>query len=266
MKPTAPSITKDAVFFVEKHSIVREIWGKSDTILFIFAGAAAEFAVSKAVDWLYFTGKLPADPLGRLFSTVDYARKIVFSVESEAFAAIDDMNNIHKTIEAKRGTSIPQWAYRDVLFMLIDYSIRSYELLEHKLTTHEKQEVFEVFHRVGIRMEIEDLPNSYKDWLEDRANHLSSNITFSHYSADLFEQYKKHLGWFRFKLLKELQLVLTPHQVRNLLPFKGLSIIKPIIALYKVSRTIRMDDLMKNLVLPKKYRDQIKAMDQPDQK
>ena len=42
--------------------------GKGDTILFIFAGAgAAEFALNKAVDWLYFTGKLPTDPLGRLF-------------------------------------------------------------------------------------------------------------------------------------------------------------------------------------------------------
>ncbi|MEJ7663471.1 MAG: hypothetical protein WKG07_29945 [Hymenobacter sp.] len=40
-------------------------------VLFIFAGAAAEFALNKAVDWLYFTGRLPADPLGRLFSTVD---------------------------------------------------------------------------------------------------------------------------------------------------------------------------------------------------
>ena len=49
--------------FVAKNSIVRQIWGKSDTVLFIFAGAAAEFALNKAVDWLYFTGRLPADPL-----------------------------------------------------------------------------------------------------------------------------------------------------------------------------------------------------------
>jgi hypothetical protein len=64
--------------FVETNSIVRKIWGKSDTVLFIFAGAAAEFALNKAVDWLYYTGKLPSDPLGRLFSTVRYARGIVF--------------------------------------------------------------------------------------------------------------------------------------------------------------------------------------------
>src|SRR5690349_24374121 len=70
--------------FVQQDSVVRKIWGKGDTILFIFAGAAAEFALNKAVDWLYFTGRLPADPLGRLFSTVSYARKIVFSEYNDA--------------------------------------------------------------------------------------------------------------------------------------------------------------------------------------
>lgn len=43
-------------FFVREDSIVRKIWGKGDTILFIFAGASAEFALNKAVDWLYLLG------------------------------------------------------------------------------------------------------------------------------------------------------------------------------------------------------------------
>ncbi|HEY1005633.1 MAG TPA: DUF2236 domain-containing protein, partial [Sphingobacteriaceae bacterium] len=79
-------------FFVREDSVVRRIWGKADTILFIFAGASAEFALNKAVDWLYYTGKIPSDPLGRLFSTVDYARMIVFSPEEQALQAIDRMN------------------------------------------------------------------------------------------------------------------------------------------------------------------------------
>src|SRR5215218_2067320 len=113
-------------FFVAKQSVVRQIWGKSDTILFIFAGAAAEFALNKAVDWLYFTGQLPADPLGRLFSTVCYARQIVFSEKEGAHKAIDKMRAIHSAVEANRGATIPDWAYRDVLFMLIHYSIASF--------------------------------------------------------------------------------------------------------------------------------------------
>src|SRR5204862_6303857 len=114
-------------FFVEENSIVRKIWGKSDTVLFIFAGASAEFALNKAVDRLYFTGKLPSDPLGRLFSTVSYARKIVFSPMGEANKAIDVLRQIHTSVEQSRGFSIPDWAYRDVLFMLVHYSIASYE-------------------------------------------------------------------------------------------------------------------------------------------
>lgn len=40
-------------YFVDKQSVVRKIWGKSDTILFFFAGTSAEFALNKAVEWLY---------------------------------------------------------------------------------------------------------------------------------------------------------------------------------------------------------------------
>jgi hypothetical protein len=46
-------------YFVDIQSVVRQIWGKSDTILFIFAGASADFALNKAVEWLYFTGRRP---------------------------------------------------------------------------------------------------------------------------------------------------------------------------------------------------------------
>src|ERR1041384_6849474 len=120
--------------YVNPNSIVRKIWGKADTILFIFAGASAEFALNKAVDWLYFTGRLPADPLGRLFSTVMYAREIVFSDTAKAHAAIDRISSIHHAVEENRGSKIPDWAYRDVLFMLIHYSVASFELLERKLT------------------------------------------------------------------------------------------------------------------------------------
>src|SRR6476620_9317124 len=126
-------------FFVKQGSIVRRIWGNSDTILFIFAGASAEFALNKAVDWLYFTGKLPTDPLRRLFSTVRYARMIVFSPMDEAHGAIDSLRQIHTAVEKNRGFTIPDWAYRDVLFMLIHYSIASYELLEKKLNDEEKE-------------------------------------------------------------------------------------------------------------------------------
>jgi hypothetical protein len=174
--------------FVKEDSIVRTIWGKSDTILFIFAGAAAEFALNKAVDWLYFTGRLPSDPLGRLFSTVRYARMIVFAPLEKANAAIDTMRNIHSAVEQNRGAIIPDWAYRDVLFMLIHYSIAAYGLLERKLTETEKEEVYDVFYRVGKRMGLKELPLTYSEWLPMRESHLMDNMQKSGLTLDVIKQ------------------------------------------------------------------------------
>lgn len=248
-------------FFVEKKSIVRKIWGKSDTVLFIFAGAAAEFALNKAVDWLYFTGKLPSDPLGRLFSTVSYARKIVFSSMDEAHKAIDTMRQIHSSVEQNRGATIPDWAYRDVLFMLIHYSISAYELLEEKLTDEEKEEVYNVFYRVGARMGLTALPLTYIEWLPVRQAHLMENLQKSEFTADLFKQYKKHLGVLRFKVLIEGQKLVVPDSVKDLLHFRDFSLLTPLIPLYKISRLLKMDWLLKSVLFPSEYKDQINELD-----
>ena len=248
-------------FFVEKNSIVRKIWGKSDTVLFIFAGAAAEFALNKAVDWLYFTGKLPADPIGRLFSTVSYARRIIFSSMDEANKAIDTIQKIHTTVEQNRGYSIPDWAYRDVLFMLIHYSIASYELLEKKLSDEEKEEVYNVFYRVGARMGLKKLPHGYTKWLIAREAHLIEDLQKSKYTEDLFKQYKKHLGAIRFKVLTEGQKLVVPDRVRKLLDFSDFSLLTPVVPAYKISRLMKMDWLLKNIILPSEYKDQINELD-----
>lgn len=248
-------------FFVNENSVVRKIWGKSDTILFIFAGASAEFALNKAVDWLYYTGRLPADPLGRLFSTVGYARKIVFAPEQDAHKAIDTMRQIHTSVETNRGASIPDWAYRDVLFMLIFYSIAAYELLERKLTGEEKEEVYRVFYRMGIRMGLRELPLTYKEWLPVREAHLLADLKRSEYSTDLFKQYRKHLGSFRYKLLIEVQQLVVPGKVKELLQFRNYSLLAPVIPLYKFSRLIKLDGRVKNWLLPVAYRQQVKDLD-----
>lgn len=248
-------------FFVEKDSVVRKIWGKSDTVLFIFAGASAEFALNKAVDWLYFTGKLPSDPLGRLFSTVAYAKKIVFSSMDDAHKAIDTLHQIHAAVEKSRGFAIPDWAYRDVLFMLIHYSIASYELLEKKLSDEEKEEVHNVFYRVGARMGLKELPLTYIEWLPVRKAHLMADLQKGEYTLDLFKQYKKHLGAMRFKVLVEGQKLVVPDIVKALLDFNDFSLLAPVVPVYKISRLMKMDWLLKNILLPHDYKDQIKGLD-----
>jgi ER-bound oxygenase mpaB/B'/Rubber oxygenase, catalytic domain len=250
------------LYFVKEGSIVRKIWGKSETILFIFAGAAAEFALNKAVDWLYFTGKLPADPLGRLFSTVQYAKGIVFATDETALHTIDSIRKIHTAVETSRQSSIPEWAYRDVLFMLIHYSIASYELLERKLSDAEKEEVYDVFYRLGSRMGLKDLAANYSDWLSQREAHLLADLEKSTYTEDLFLQYKKHLGSMRFKVLTEAQKLVVPYRVKALLNFSDISFLSPAVPVYKVARLMKMEWLLKNILLPAAYKQQINDLDE----
>ena len=248
-------------YFVEKGSIVRKIWGKSDTVLFIFAGAAAEFALSKAVDWLYFTGRLPTDPLGRLFSTVTYARKIIFAENAQAEKTIDSIYEIHKVVEKNRSASIPDWAYRDVLYMLIYYTIASYEALEKKLTLREKEDVYDVFYRFGNRMKLKDLSPDYQTFVAQRNEDLENDLEKSDYTIDLFAQYKKHLGSVRYFILIEGQKLIVPEKVRHLLGFKKTSALTYILPFYTFSKLIRVDDFIKRLILPRKYKKEIYALD-----
>lgn len=237
--------------------IVRKIWGKSDTVLLIFAGAAAEFALNKAVDWLYYTGKLPADPIERLFSTVEYAGNIIFSDEKRATAAIDSMRQIHNAVESSRGAKIPDWAYRDVLYMLIYYSVAAFELLERNLSKSEKEELATVFLNVGRRMGIEQLPSDYDSWWSDYQLHLHADLHHSTFTDHLFAQYKKHLGTTRYFILKEAQKALVTNHVRKLLNFNKPAIIKTVIPFYKMARFSGADQMIKSILLPARFKERI---------
>ncbi|GAA4498829.1 hypothetical protein GCM10023172_16510 [Hymenobacter ginsengisoli] len=248
--------------FVAQSSIVRRIWGTSDTVLFIFAGAAAEFALNKAVDWLYFTGRLPADPLGRLFSTVDYARRIVFADRAGAEKAIDTIAAIHGAVEASRGQRIPDWAYRDVLYLLIAYSIRAFELLERPLTLAECEEITDVFCRVGRRMGIPELPASYAAWQADRARHLAHDLMLSACSTDLYKQYLKHLGGPRYALLRGVQGVVCPPTVRRQLGLGSGAWLRPALSFYRATKGLALSQWLKNALLPAEYAARIRALDE----
>lgn len=248
-------------YFVAPDSIVRRIWGTADTVLFIFAGAAAEFALNKAVDWLYFTGRLPADPLGRLFSTVDYARCIVFADRAGAEKAIDTIAAIHGAVEKKRGYAIPDWAYRDVLFLLVAYSMKAFEVLEQPLTDAEREEIVAVFCRVGQRMGVPDLPRSYAEWRAARELHLAQDLALSPHSIDLYQQYRKHLGGPRYGLLRAVQGLVVPPNVRAQLHLPNGGWISPAVAFYRHTKRWPASQWAKNAMLPADYQARIQALD-----
>jgi len=249
-------------YFVHPDSIVRKIWGKADTVLFIFAGASAEFALNRSVDWLYFTGKLPKDPLGRLFTTVDYARQIIFAEQGNALNAIDQITAIHKNVEVNRGARIPDEAYLEVLSMLIDYSIRSYELLERKLTEAERSEVFHVFYRVGKQMGLTGLPDCYQDWQHLREKQIAESLCLSKYTPDLYRQYKKHLGAVRYFILKQAQVLVVPDRIIQLLSLGSIPWLLPALYVYKFFRVFKIENLLKNAIMPPVYLKQVQALDQ----
>jgi hypothetical protein len=145
--------------------------------------------------------------------------------------------------------------------MLIHYSIASFEVLERRLTEAEKEEVYQVFFRLGNRMGLKELPPDYVAWLPVRDRHMEEDLEKTNYTVDLFLQYKKHLGGFRYRLLLEGQKLVIPKRVAALLKLGRISGLTPILPLYKFSRILHLDGMIKSLILPRDYKKQISDLD-----
>ena len=253
LSPRAEKDRARAPDFVERDSIVRRIWGDGDMVLLAFAGSAAEFALNRAVDWLFFTGELPRDPIGRLFSTAAYSQSIVFADAATAARTLDRIRMIHEAVERERGQRIPDWAHRDVLYMLIDYSERAHELLAGPLTRAEQEELYDVFRRVGAGLHIPDLPLTYGDWKVDRELHLRRDLVYSPATAALYERYRECLGPWRYRLLLRIQGMLTPAHVRGLLGLAPAEALRPLTRAYPLLVRAGLRPMIQRLLMPSKY-------------
>ena len=250
--------------FVSRDSVVRRIWGDGDVMLLVFAGGAAEFALNRAVDWLFFTGSLPADPMARLFSTARFVKEIVFVEEAVARQTLERINRIHQAVERERGERIPDWAHRDVLYLLIDYSERAYELLHRPLTAGEKDELYAVFRRVGCGLHIPGLPGSYEEWRQDRTRHLQRDLAYSAYTAELYARYRRQLGPWRWHLLRQVQALLAPERVCRLLGLKPQPGLRHLLrATYRPLVRIGLQPLIRRLLVPREYFRHVRQMDEP---
>ena len=247
--------------FVDRHSVVRTIWGDPDLVLLIFAGSAAEFALNRAVDWLFFTGEIPRDPIGRLFSTVRYAQEIVFVDEEKARQTLERINAQHASVEHDREQTIPDWAYRDVLYMLIDYSERAYALLYRPLTNDQKNDLFEVFLRIGEGLHIPELPTTYSEWQLDRRRHLLRDLRNSKHTTMLFQSYRRHLGVWRYYLLLEVQALLVPDEVRRLLHLNTNKLISGLVQTYGIVSSCNLQSLVHSLLIPPRYWSDVRRFD-----
>jgi hypothetical protein len=239
--------------FVARGSVVRRIWGDPEVVFLVFAGAAAEFALNRAVDWLFFTGKIPSDPVGRLFSTVRHAREIVFADEETARRTLGRINAAHAGVESLRGRNIPEWAYRDVLYMLVDYSERAHRLLYGALTAPEREELYAVFRRVGEGLNVKELPGDYGRWREDRRAHMERDLAYGKYTALLYEAYRRHLGGWRYRLLLQVQALLAPEPVRRRLRLRRRAVFSAAVDLYAALPVPGLRPLVRRLLLAPRY-------------
>jgi uncharacterized protein (DUF2236 family) len=251
----------DRADFVDRNSVVRRIWGDGDMVLLVFAGAAAEFALNRAVDWLFFTGKVPGDPIGRLFSTAGYSQQIVFADAATASHTLDRIRAVHEAVERERGRKIPDWAHRDVLYMLIDYSERAHELLARPLSTEEQRDLYDVFYRVGTGLQIPDLPRTYAGWRADRERHLRRDLRYGRGTEALYAQYRKQLGPWRYHLLLRIQAMVAPAHVRGLLRLRSAELLRPLARLYPMLVRAGLRPIVQWLLMPSQYLAAVRGLD-----
>ncbi|MFK7820496.1 MAG: oxygenase MpaB family protein, partial [Planctomycetaceae bacterium] len=175
-------------------SVAQKIWSDPTCLLLIFAGGSAEFAVHPNVDWLFFTGKLPSDPIGRFFSTIDYLRQMLIVTADQREPLAKSLRGLHKEIEDRRGDRIPDVAYRDVLSMDIYYSIAAADLVfKQPLSPVERDEVVAELVMFGSQMGIPDLPRDYTDLCEIRRNRFD-DYGQSEFTGRLLTSYRTALG------------------------------------------------------------------------
>jgi hypothetical protein len=114
---------------------------------------------------------------------------------------------------------IPDWAYRDVLFLLIDYGERAHEIIYGPLSPTDRQEHFEAFLAVGHAMHLSGLPTTYAEYQTQRHQQLLDDYAPSPLMERLCDSYRAAIGPWRYWLLRRIQANLLPTE---LLPVAGL--------------------------------------------
>lgn len=213
--------------------VARRVWGSPDCVLLFFAGGSAEFAAIKAVDWLFFTGRLPDDPVGRFFGTVGFARRVFFGSPAEATAAVEAIRRAHERVEAARGGRIPQWAYRDVLFMLIDHGERAHAVVFGPMTDAERRSHFGGALALGRAMRLEGLPATYAEYRAQRRRQLLDDFARTPLTDELLRRYRRALGPWRFRLLRAVQASVLPEELRPVLGLEPDPVVDALLRRYR---------------------------------
>ena len=229
--------------------------------MLVFAGSSAEFAVNPFSEWLFYTGKLLADPVGRFVSTLHYVRRLIFaSTDAEHARSASDIRGIHTALEERRGRAIPALAYRDVLFMNLEYSVRAFPFVFGRdLSVAEKDEIVRDFSVAGELMAVQDLPITFSDYLDIRAERYQAFV-YTEWTDRLLRAYSRAIGSFHYRffllpvyaglIAPEIRTILRLRPHPNAWLFKALS--------YPACR-IGLSDIFFSLFLPRRSYEAIKG-------
>ncbi len=202
----------------EKENPVRKVWANPDAVLLIFAGASAEFALSKYVDWLFFTGKIPNQPVERMMSTLAYARKLLLAGADERGRALRELVRIHEQVGERRGFYIPNEAFREVLNLLIFYTEKSHHLLFGSLDMEGKNLIISEFKLIGRGMHIEELPENWQEFEKQRNDAIRENYACSDLTKELLDSYRRNLGEWYYRVLVRVYHILLPARLCRKMP------------------------------------------------
>ncbi|MCU0475471.1 MAG: DUF2236 domain-containing protein [Anaerolineae bacterium] len=214
--------------------ITRAIWGNVENIVLIYVGAAAEFALNRDVDWLFFTNRLPSDPMGRFIETFAYNQRVFFSPVAQLEGLGKHVRAIHTAVERKRAqaggaSTIPNRAFIEVNDMLVEYGIRGWEYLHKRtLTEAERESYYQDMRASCEMMGVTDLDADYAAYRQRRESTLSAVLQVSGETRRLYAAYRQALGRPRFWVGALFQAHFVHPLVRQRLglvrvPFSGLA-------------------------------------------
>ncbi len=113
----------------------------------------------------------------------------------------------------------------------------------------------------GLGLKIPELPDTYAEWKIDRQRHLEEDLVFSRYTAELYRQYWRHLGPWRYALLLQFQALLVPEHVRRLLKLEPKPWLHLAVFSYRALVRLGLRPLVQRVLLPGRYLPEVRKLD-----
>ncbi|WP_047866620.1 oxygenase MpaB family protein [Rubrobacter aplysinae] len=211
----------------------RRVWSTPDAVLLFATGLLSEFAHNKAVDWLWVSRSAHKDLLERSLDTAAFLQDVFTCHPSAAMAKVDRINRVHAEAQRVRGEAIPHWAYRDFIYLFIDYGERVHEIVYGRMSEKDRVEHCRSMLELGSAMEIADLPSTYEEYRVQRHKQLLANYSRSALTDRLLKEIGSIVGPWRYQVLLTVQSGLLPEELASFMTRKPNRSVYELLKLYR---------------------------------